>query len=311
MPSSTSRPIHSKGHIGILSRSESLYATRRLLEESLRLGWEASVVDPFSVPLIAGCTLLGSRQCSLPKIDLVIPRIGASVTDSALAALRQLILNGTFSLCAPEAVERSRDKFQCAQVLTRHQVPTPPTALFLPSPSGEMPLGKNISELLEAIQGLPAVLKLTRGTQGLGVMVAKTPSEFFSALHTFSAFARPVLVQHFVAESGGRDIRVLVAGGKVVGAMERLPPEEDFRANVHRGGVARPVKLTHHEIQVALSAAEAVGLPVAGVDLMASNSGPTVIEVNSSPGFEALERVTKVNVARHILQCAQKTAGMR
>lgn len=295
-PSRTDKPLMTRLRIALLSRKESLYTTRRLVQAIRRRGHVPRVIDPLR------CCLSISRRgpeilldgAILPPLDLVVPRIGASITQAGLALLTHLELMKVPTLNSARGVAQSRDKLRCLQLLSAQGFPTPATIMAPPR--------SNLEPLLEQIGGLPAIVKLLQGTQGIGVMLARTREELETLLNTFGDLGHAVLLQEFIGESEGRDLRVLVAGERVVGAMQRQSRTGDFRSNLHRGGEASPVELPPEIADIACRAVRTVGLQIAGVDLITSSCGPMLLEINSSPGFEGLEKSTQLDVADAIIE---------
>lgn len=291
--------------IAILSRKKCLYATRRLSEEIRRAGHTPVVIDPLACAVLVtdkGPGLLyRGRPAALP--DLVIPRIGASVTEAGLTVLTQLELLGCPSLNRPGGIRQSRDKLMCLQILGASGFPVPATSL--------VPPGADAEPLLRAVGGLPVVVKLLKGTQGVGVMLARTQEELKTLLSTFGELGHAVLLQHFIGEAKGSDLRLFVTGSRVAGAMCRQARGGEFRSNIHRGGDAVPVSAGRDCERLAVEAAKTLGLEVAGVDLIVSDRGPMLIEVNSSPGFEGLEGATGRNIAASVVARGLELIGAR
>jgi ribosomal protein S6--L-glutamate ligase len=236
----------------------------------------------------------------LPHFDAVIPRIGASNTFYGTAVLRHLETMGIYTLNESIAIARSRDKFRSLQLLARKGIPMPLTG-FAQSPD-------NTADLIRMVGGAPLVIKLLEGTQGKGVVLADSHQSAVSIINAFKEMHANILVQEFIQESCGTDIRCLVVGDKVVAAIKRQAKEGEFRANVHQGGKALKVKLSPQERTIAIAAAKTMGLKVAGVDLLRSNHGPLVLEINSSPGLEGIEKATQINIAGKIIQFIEKHA---
>jgi ribosomal protein S6--L-glutamate ligase len=289
-------------HIAILSRNRQLYSTRRLIEAARERGHEVSVIDPLK------CVMdVTSRRPSvhyrgeiLPHFDAVIPRIGASITFYALAVLRQFEVMGVYPANESVAIGRSRDKLRSLQLLARAGIGMPVTA-FAHSPV-------DTKTLVKLVGGAPLVLKLLEGTQGRGVVLAETNKAAESVIDAFRELDANFLVQQFIREAGGADIRAFVVGDRVVAAMLRQAKEGEFRSNLHRGGSASVVKLTPEERRTAVRAARTVGLNVAGVDIVRGNEGPLVLEVNSSPGLEGIEQSTGKDVAGTVIGFLEKKA---
>lgn len=288
--------------VAILSRKRSLYSTRRLVEAVKARGQRALVLDTLRCNLILsrGEPRMTYRGVALRNVDVVIPRIGASITGYGLAVVNQFDMMGVAVLNNSVPIARSRDKLRCLQLLARFGVDIPRTVMARDR--------SNIPRLLKDVGGLPAIVKLIRGTQGVGVMLASTLSELEGILATFSDLGQDIVLQEFIAESRGRDVRALVVGDRVVAAMRRRAKRGEFRSNLHRGGQGKAVKLGPAYLEAAVSAARIVGLEVAGVDMLETRDGPKVMEVNSSPGFEGLERATGVDIAGAIIDRALAVA---
>ncbi|GAB5549780.1 MAG: 30S ribosomal protein S6--L-glutamate ligase [Sandaracinaceae bacterium] len=287
--------------IGILSQKASLYSTARLKEAAKERGHEVRVVDYtrcyMNITSHRPQVLLGGEPL---HFDAIIPRIGASMTFYGTAVVRQFEMMGIYAANTSQAISRSRDKLRCLQLLAREGIGLPVTS-FARSP-------KDIDSLIEIVGGAPLVIKLLEGTQGVGVVLAETDKAAESVISAFRQLDANILVQEFIKEAGGSDLRAFVVGGKVVAAMKRQGPEGDFRSNLHRGGTASRVKLSPEERQTAVRAAKVLRLNVAGVDLLRSNHGPVVMEVNSSPGLEGIEGSTEKDVAGSIIEFLEKHA---
>jgi ribosomal protein S6--L-glutamate ligase len=283
--------------IAVLSRNPKLFSTQRLIEEIEKAGHEAMVVNHSLCDLIIeqeGPSIIYKGQ-RLEGVDAIIPRIGASVTFYGTAVVRQFELMGAFSAVTSQAIVRSRDKLRSLQILSKNGLGMPKTAFTNFSKGGE-------KQLIEQVSGAPVIIKLLEGTQGLGVVLAETTKAAQSVVEAFHGLKARIIVQEYIKEAKGADIRAFVVNGKVVGAMKRQGAEGEFRSNLHRGGVATVIKLSRAEKQAALNAAKALGLDVAGVDMLQSARGPLILEVNSSPGLEGIEGATGVNVAAEIIQ---------
>jgi ribosomal protein S6--L-glutamate ligase len=283
--------------IAVLSRNPKLFSTQRLMEEIQKAGHEAMVVDHSLCDLIIeqeGPSIIYKGQ-RLEGVDAIIPRIGASVTFYGTAVVRQFELMGSFSAVTSQAIVRSRDKLRSLQILSKNGLGMPKTAFTNFSKGGE-------KQLIEQVSGAPVIIKLLEGTQGLGVVLAETKKAAQSVVEAFHGLKARIIVQEYIKEAKGADIRAFVVNGKVVGAMKRQGAEGEFRSNLHRGGVASVIKLSRAEKQAALNAAKALGLDVAGVDMLQSARGPLILEVNSSPGLEGIEGATGVNVAAEIIK---------
>jgi ribosomal protein S6--L-glutamate ligase len=281
--------------IAILSRNPRLYSTRRLVEAAGARGAEVQVLDTHhgvvKVSKKKPEVLLGAHP--LPRFDGVVPRIGASITFYGLAVLRQFEMMGVFPANESQAIARSRDKLRSLQLFSRHDIGIPPTA-FARSP-------EDVKQAIGRVGGAPVILKLLEGTQGMGVILAESVKSAESVLDAMHSLRQNILIQKFVAEARGVDYRVIVVGGRVVAAMERRASEGEFRSNLHRGGKAVAVTLEPEMERTALAAAEVLGLNIAGVDMLPSDDGPMVLEVNSSPGLQGIEAATGRDVAGEMI----------
>ncbi len=288
--------------IGILSRNRSLYSTRRLVEAGEERGHEVKVIDHLRcyMNIASHKPAVHYKGEPLEGFDAVIPRIGASVTFYGTAVVRQFEMMGVYSLNESVAITRSRDKLRSMQLLARRGIGLPVTG-FAHSPD-------DTDDLLKLVGGAPVILKLLEGTQGKGVVLAENKKAAESVIDAFRGLRANFLLQEFIAEAGGADMRAFVIGDRVVAAMKRQAPEGEFRSNLHRGGSAELVKLTPEERLTAVRSAKIMGLNVAGVDIVRSNHGPVVLEVNSSPGLEGIESTTGKNVAGMIVQFLEKNA---
>ena len=278
--------------VAILSRNKNLYSTKRLKEAGEAMGHEVDVIDTLHcyMDITSSNSKVRYHGKELPVYDAIIPRIGASVTFYGTAVARQFEMMGTFNINESVAISRSRDKLRSLQLLSRKGIGLPRTG-FASKPD-------NAKDLIKNVGGAPVVIKLLEGTQGIGVVLADTAK----------AAEAIIEVQEFVKEAGGADIRCLVIGGKVVAAMKRQGAEGEFRSNLHRGGSAEVVKLSKAERETAIKAAKAMGLNMCGVDLLRSQNGPMVMEVNSSPGLEGIEKATGKNVAGMVFEFLEKNA---
>ena len=289
--------------IAILATNPRLYSHQRLIAAGEEAGHEVQIINPLYcyMNVAASCPKIHYRGGEpLPHFDAVIPRIGASNTFYGTAVLRHLETMGIYTLNESIAIARSRDKFRSLQLLARKGLPMPLTS-FAQSPD-------NTTDLIRMVGGAPLVIKLLEGTQGKGVVLADSHQSAVSIINAFKEMHANILVQEFIEESCGTDIRCLVIGDKVVAAIKRQAKEGEFRANVHQGGKALKVKLSPQERTIAVAAAKTMGLKVAGVDLLRSNHGPLVFEINSSPGLEGIEKATQVNIAGKIIQYIEKHA---
>ena len=290
-------------NIAILSRNSKLYSTQRLVEAIQQRGHEVRVLDVLRcyMNIATHKPQLHYKGEALEGFDAVIPRIGASVTFYGTAVLRQFEMMGVMPLNESVAITRSRDKLRSMQLLSRKGIGLPLTG-FANKPD-------DIEDLIKMVGGAPLVIKLLEGTQGIGVVLAETHKAAESVLEAFMGLRVNILVQEFIAEAGGADLRCLVIGDKVIAAMKRQGKEGEFRSNLHRGGSASLIKITPEERATAVRAAQTMGLNVAGVDLLRSNHGPVVMEVNSSPGLEGIETATGKDIAGTIVQFIEKRQG--
>jgi ribosomal protein S6--L-glutamate ligase len=282
--------------IALLARNANLYSHQRLLEAAQARGHEIEHINTLKcyMNITSHRPELRYQGRNLTGFDAVIPRIGASVTFYGLAVLRQFEMMGVWSVNESVAIGRARDKLRSLQILARTGIGLPVTAFAYDT--------TRTDELLEMVGGTPAIIKLLEGTQGIGVVLGETPRSAKSVIEAFRGANVNILVQEFIKEAGGTDIRALVIGGKVIAAMQRRGAEGDFRSNLHRGGSAKSIKITPEERAVAIRAAKVMGLNVAGVDMLRSNHGPVIMEVNSSPGLEGVEKATGIDVAGKIIE---------
>jgi len=288
--------------IALLSRNRRLYSSRRLIEAAEARGHEVQVIDVLHcyMNIVSAKPSMHVEGEELSGFDVVIPRIGASVTAYGTAVIRQFEMMGVYPLIESVALARSRDKLRALQLLSRKGIGLPVTG-FANQPGDS-------KDLIKMVGGAPLVIKLLEGTQGIGVVLAETEKAAESVIEAFMGMKANILVQEFIEEAGGSDIRCLVVGGKVVAAMRRQAPDGEFRSNLHRGGSASLVKITPEERATAVAAAKILGLSVAGVDLLRSNRGPLVMEVNSSPGLEGIETASGKDVADIIIETLEKHA---
>lgn len=289
--------------IAILATNPHLYSHKRLKAEGEAIGHEVKIINPLYcyMNVAASNPKVHYRGGSvLPNFDAVIPRIGASNTYYGTAVLRHMEAMGMYTVNESIAISRSRDKFRALQLLARKGIPMPLTS-FAQSPD-------DTEDLIHMVGGAPLVIKLLEGTQGKGVILADSHQSSVSIINAFKEMGANILVQEFIEESRGTDIRCFVVGEKVVAAIKRQAKEGEFRANVHQGGKATKVKLSPQERAIAVGAAKTMGLKVAGVDLIRSNHGPLVLEINSSPGLEGVEKATGVNVAGKVIEYIEKNA---
>jgi ribosomal protein S6--L-glutamate ligase len=296
--------------IGILSRKASLYSTNRLVEAAQERGHEVRVINYLRAymeineerPRVLYQDLVADRNAVEEELrfDAVIPRIGASYTFYGTALVRQFEMLGVFTANESQAITRARDKLRSIQILSRAKVGLPVTTFAHDA--------RHSAGLINRVGGTPLIVKLLEGTQGLGVVLAETRKAAESVIGAFRQLDANILVQEFIKEAGGSDLRVIVIGGKVVAAMERHAAPGEFRSNLHRGGHAEIARLSPIEKKTATQAAKALGLGVAGVDMLRAERGPVVIEVNSSPGLEGVEKATGIDVAGKVIAFIEKGA---
>lgn len=288
-------------HIVVLSRNAKLYSTSRLVEAIKHKGHAATVLDHLKCDIISEqdnpCILY--RGTKVTGVDAVIPRIGASVTFYGSAVVRQFEMMKIFSTVESQALVRSRDKLRSLQILARSGVGMPKTVFTNDS--------SEVRKIIELVGGPPLIVKLLEGTQGVGVMLAPTYQAAESIIQAFHSMKTRVIVQEYIEEAKGEDIRAFVVDGEVVGAMKRKGKEGEFRSNIHRGGSGELINLSPEERETALIAADAMGVTVAGVDLLQSNRGPLTLEVNSSPGLQGIEKATGRDIAGEIVKYVQRS----
>jgi ribosomal protein S6--L-glutamate ligase len=277
--------------LAILSCAPKAYSTRRLKEAALQRGHEASVLNTlkFAIDLDRGSPDLYYRQQHLDNFDAVLPRIGASITYYGTAVVRQFQEMDVFCANTAHGISNSRDKLRSLQILSRHGVGLPRTTFVRDK--------KDVLPAIERVGGAPVIIKLIEGTQGIGVLLAESVKQAESIIELLQSQKQNVLIQKFVAESKGRDIRAFVVGDQVVAAMRRVAQGQEFRSNVHRGGVAEPVELSEEFRETAVRCTQIMGLRVAGVDMLEGTDGPQIMEVNSSPGLEGIETCTGLDIA--------------
>lgn len=288
--------------IAILSRKALLYSTQRLEAAARQRGHDVEVIDYLrcTMDVASHKPRISYQGSPLPGFDAIIPRIGASHTFYGAAVVRQFEMMGSFAVNESQAISRSRDKLRSLQLLARAGIGLPVTAFAHST--------KDVRGIIEAVGGAPLVVKILHGTQGMGVVLCDTASAAESVVEAFRKLDAYILVQEFIRESAGADIRCFVVGKKVVASMQRTARAGEFRANLHRGGSAKKVKITPEERAVAVRSARVLGLNVAGVDILRSNHGPVVLEVNSSPGLEGIETTTGVDTAQKIIQWLERKA---
>ena len=292
-------------NLAILSRNSSLYSTRRLREAAEERGHDVRILDYLRcvIDITSHRPKIHYGGDPLQPLDAVIPRIGATHTFYGTAVVRQFEMMGVYPTVESQAISRSRDKLRSLQLLAAEGVGLPVTSFAHST--------KDIDGLIKLVGGAPLVVKLLEGTQGMGVVLAETKKAAESVIGAFRQLNANILVQEFIKEAGGSDIRAFVVGNRVVAAMERTAAPGEFRSNVHRGGEAKKVKLTPEERATAKRAAKILGLNIAGVDLMRSNHGPVVLEVNSSPGLEGIEGATNIDVAGKVIEFVENNAAVK
>lgn len=286
--------------IVILSTNPNLYSTKRLKEAGEQRGHEMLIVDHTKCDLIIEkkSPKIFYKGIELNDVDAVIPRIGTSVTFYGTAVVRQFEMMKVFTAVESGSIVRSRDKLRCLQMLSKYGLELPKTAFINYS--------RNPSRVLDQVGGAPCVIKLLEGTQGIGVVLAESKNAAESIIEAFQGVKARVIVQEFVKEANGADIRVMVIDGQVVGAIKRQGKDGEFRSNIHRGGIAEVVELSDEEENAALKAARIMKIGIAGVDMLRSKNGPLIMEVNSSPGLNNIERVTKKDIAKSIIRYIER-----
>ncbi|MDR8390939.1 30S ribosomal protein S6--L-glutamate ligase [Aliifodinibius sp. S!AR15-10] len=287
-------------HIVVLSRNAKLYSTSRLVEAIEEAGHKATVLDHLKCDIVSekDNPCIYYRGTKVTGVDAVIPRIGASVTFYGSAVVRQFEMMKVFTAVDSQALVRSRDKLRSLQILARAGVGMPKTVFTNYS--------TEVKKIIDSVGGTPLIIKLLEGTQGVGVVLAPTQKAAESMIQAFHSMKARVIVQEFVNEAKGEDIRAFVVDGRVVGAMKRKGKEGEFRSNIHRGGSTELIKLTDEQRRAALIATRSMGLSIAGVDMLESDRGPLVLEVNSSPGLEGIEKATKKNIAGKIIAYVER-----
>lgn len=285
----------------VLSRNKNLYSTQRLVEAGKKRGHEIEVIDHLkcNITIEKRNPRIYFKGDYLEGVDAIIPRIGASVTFYGTAVIRQFEMMGVFSTLESEALVRSRDKLRSLQILSRAKVGLPKTVFTNYS--------KEVEDTIDQVGGAPLIIKLLEGTQGLGVVLAETKNAAKSVIEAFNGLQARVMVQEFIEEAKGMDTRAFVVDGHVIGAMRRKAKDGEFRSNLHRGGSAEVVELSTQEEIAAVKAVKALGLDVAGVDMLQSSRGPLILEVNPSPGLEGIEKATGINIARSIIKYIEKS----
>ena len=287
-------------NIAILSLGANLYSTKRLVEAAVQRGHEVEVINYLrcymNIASHRPSVIYGGRE--LRDVDGIIPRIGASNTFYGAAVVRQFEMMGKYILNRSQAITRSRDKLRCMQILAKRGIGLPVTGCAHST--------KDIEGLIQVAGGPPLVVKLLEGTQGIGVVLAETKQAAGSVIEAFRGLKANIIVQEFIKEAGGADIRCFVIGDRVVASMLRQGMDGEFRSNLHRGGASHKIKITPEERAIAVRASNAMGLGIAGVDILRSNHGPVVMEVNSSPGLEGIEKTTGINIADKIIVFMEK-----
>lgn len=286
--------------IAILSTNKNLYSTRRLMDAAIARGHECVVIDHRKcyVGIQQNQPSIHYKGQNIADIDAIIPRIGSSVTFYGSAIVRQFEVMDVISANPSQAITRSRDKLRCMQILSGAGLGLPIT--------GFARTASDVNDLINMVGGAPLVIKLLEGTQGIGVVLAETKKAASSVIEAFYGLGNNILIQEYIKESKGSDIRAFVVDGKVVGAMKRTAKEGEFRSNLHRGGTAEIIRLSRKERETAISAAKAMGLTVAGVDMLPSDRGPLILEVNSSPGLEGIEVATGKDIASEVIQYLER-----
>ena len=280
--------------------SPNLYSTKRLVEAALQHGHEVHVIDHLkcNIEIEKGKPRLYYDGAYLEDFDAIIPRIGASVTFYGTAVVRQFEMMNVFTVASSRGIVHSRDKLRCLQVLSKEGIGLPKTVFTNYS--------RDVKHVVESAGGAPVVLKLLEGTQGLGVVLAENQNAAQSVLEAFNGLKARVIVQEFIREAKGADLRAFVVDGQVVGAMKRQGKDGEFRSNLHRGGSSAMIELTPEETATAIRAAKALGLAVAGVDMLQSERGPLILEVNSSPGLQGIEKATEQDIAGKIIDYIER-----
>ncbi|MEK7136570.1 MAG: 30S ribosomal protein S6--L-glutamate ligase [Patescibacteria group bacterium] len=285
-------------NIAVLSTNPDLYSTKRLLEAAEKRGHKVVIINHTKCNLIMekGRPSIQADGKTISDIEAIIPRIGASVSFFGAAVIRQFEMLKVFSSLSSIALVRSRDKLRSLQLMSKFGLGIPKSVF------AKFPKDKDVEDLIEQVGGAPVIIKVLQGTQGLGIVLADTTNSAKSMVEAFSGLKQNILIQEFIAEAHGADIRAFVVGNKVVAAMKRTGKTGEFRSNIHRGGVAEPIELSKKEKVLAVEAARSLGLSIAGVDMLLSERGMLIIEVNSSPGLQGIERATGVDVAGQIIE---------
>ncbi len=292
-------------NIVVLSRNAGLYSTRSLVNAAYRRNHHVRVIDHMSCDLVIDVNdhAIYHNGERLEGIDAIIPRIGATATGHGSAVIRHFVNMGVYSSLQSEALLLSRDKLSCLQALTAAGVPVPRSII-----------AKNyysMPEMIDKVGEMPIVIKMIRGTHGLGVILSESKKNAESVLEAFYKSKEKVMLQEFIHEAKGADVRVFIVDGQIVGVMKRQAKEGEFRSNLHRGASSKIIKLTAQEEEIALKAAKVMGLDIAGVDMLQTSNGPLILEVNASPGLEGIETTTKVDIAGKIIDMVQRNARKR
>lgn len=288
-------------NIVILSRNPNLYSTMVLQQAAIKRKHNVRVIDPINCDIVIekkNPKIYYKGTC-LDHVDAVIPRIGSSITYYGTSIIRQFEMMGVFTTVGSHALVLSRDKLQSLQMLSKAKLGLPKTVFAHYS--------KNVDDIIRHVGGAPLIIKLLEGTQGLGVVLAETKNAAKSVIEAFNGLQTKVIIQEYIEEAKGADVRVLVVDGEVIGAMKRQGEEGEFRSNLHRGGTAKIIRLTKEEEEAAIEAAKALDLGVAGVDMLQSKRGPLILEVNSSPGLEGIEQATEKDIAKEIIRYVEKS----
>jgi len=293
-------------NIFILSVSEHIYSTKRIYEEAIKRGHEVSIINhtKCSIKLSGGKRqIIYEGENIIDEPDLIIPRIGASVTKHGAAVVKEFEMNNVFSTARSLGILRAQNKLRTLQIMNRKNIPIPDTVFSANT--------ENISEQIQLLGGVPVIIKLQEGTHGMGVILAETEKSAKSIIDTLHSMNTSFLLQEFIKESNSEDIRAFVVGDKVISSMKRKGLENDFRSNIHRGGSGSKVNLTSKEQEMAIKAAHYLGLPVCGVDLIRSKRGALLIEVNSTPGLQGIEAYTRINVAEGIIKYLERKCSTK
>jgi ribosomal protein S6--L-glutamate ligase len=284
--------------IAILSTKKTFYSTRKIIQTAKQKGHEVIFINPLKCNVLLGKNGLAIyyQQKKFSNVDLVLTRIGFTLTDFGLSIVRQFEMMGSKVINISDGIYKSKDKMRCLQLLKMEGIPVPHTVMTRNS--------KNIKKAVELVGGFPIILKPLYGTQGVGVILVESKDVADSVIETLWGLEQNILIQQYISESKGTDIRAFVIGDEVVASMKRIAKPDDFRSNIHRGATGVPIELSEIVRKIAVNATKILGLEITGVDILETSQGPLVVEVNSSPGFEALERVTGINVAEKIIDYA-------